>query len=595
MNATGLRDVLAALYAETPDAVVLYDLRGHVVAANEAALGLSGYTLEELSGRSYRDLVGSDPDRVELAVRTALAEGYDHFETGAKTKSGEIVPVECAVFPARDGEGTMTGVFVQAHDIAGLKAAEESLALNQQRFRSLFEYHPDGIMELRSTGAISRVNVALESETGFYTEQLIGKQWVELIAPDRRQEADRALEAAMRGEAAEHDSQLLDRLGNRLDVQLKLVPLHVREEIVGAYAIFKNVAAQKTAERTIAQQAERIGRLYMVAAERGGTVDRQIDATLRLGLELFHFDAAYITAFEGERLRIRNSVGKGTPILKGAVYPLSATFSRHLQGAQEMLVIEDIERSEFRSDPARVTADWRSYVAMKLTAGARVFGALVFAGLKPHTEIPAGDRDIIALMGLFVAAALERAEHTERVEHLAFNDSLTGLPNRRLFEDRINNTMATGRRYKRGFAVMYLDLDRFKNINDTYGHPVGDEVLKAVATRLRETLRESDTVARFGGDEFVILQPVVDGVADSADLARKILTVLQQPVIVDGVEHGVQASIGIALYPNDSPDIGELMELADAALYRAKREGRNRWFFANEDTARAGFAQKKAT
>jgi diguanylate cyclase (GGDEF)-like protein/PAS domain S-box-containing protein len=584
--------VLAALYAETPDAVVLYDLRGHVLGANEAALSMGGYDSDELAGKSYRDMVAAPDERIEIAIRTALAGGYDHFESAARHKNGTVIPVECYVFPARDAAGEMVGIFVQAHDIADLKAAEESLALNQQRFRSLFEYHPDGIVELKSDGTVSRVNVAFESETGFYTEQIVGKTWIDLLAPEKREAAAGALQAAIRGEAAEHDSLLMDRLGNRIDVQLKLVPVHTVDAIVGAYAIFKNVTALKSAERTIALQAERIGRLYMVAAARSDSVDDQIDATLRLGLELFEFDAAYITVFEGERVRIRNSVGESSPIPKGAVYPVAAAFSRHLHGEREMLVIPDIERSEYRDDPARVTADWRSYVALRLTAGARVFGALVFAGLKPHLEVESHDRDLIALMGLFVSAALERAAHTEHIEQLAFNDALTGLPNRVLFADRIANTIATARRYNRGFAVMYLDLDHFKDINDTHGHLVGDEVLKAVAARLRSTLRESDTVARFGGDEFVILEPVVDGPSDSADLARKLHNAMQEPVVVDGVPHNVQTSIGIALFPNDATTIDGLFEAADGALYRAKREGRNRWFFANAELAKAAFKKK---
>ncbi|HKE36987.1 MAG TPA: diguanylate cyclase [Candidatus Baltobacteraceae bacterium] len=594
MNMPDVHAVLAALYAETPDGVVLYDLRGNVLAANDAALAMSGYRFEELAGKSYRDMMAIGDERVEIAVRTALAGGRDHFECAARRKDGSAVAVECYVFPARDQDGRMTGIFVQAHDIGDLKTAEESLAVNQQRFRSLFEYHPDGIMELKSDGRISRVNVAFESETGFYTEQIVGKPWTDLLAPEKREKAAEGLHDAMRGEAAEHDSLLLDRLGNRIDVQLKLVPIHARDAIAGAYAVFKNVTAQKSAERTIALQAERVARLYMVAAARGESIDDQIDATLRLGLELFHFDAAYITIFDGERVSIRNSVGENSPIPKGAVYPKSAVFSRHLSDDREMLVISDILASEFCEDPARVTIDWRSYVAFRLTAGPRVFGALVFAAHKPHTEIAAGDRDLIALMGLFVSAALERAEHSEHIEQLAFNDSLTGLPNRVLFADRIANTMATAKRYDRGFAVMYLDLDHFKTINDTYGHMVGDQVLKAVAERLRSTLRDSDTVARFGGDEFVILEPVVDGPADSADLARKLHNALQEPVTVGGVSHNVQISIGIALFPNDATTIEGLMEAADGALYRAKREGRNRWFFANADVARAGFKQKKA-
>lgn len=587
-----LERIVTALYDETPDAVVLYDLQGRVVSSNESASALIGYSREELAGTHYGDYVAvGDNARIELAVRTGLAGGTDHFETIARHKDGSEIPVECYVFPAhRDGE--VVGIFLQAHDIAALKAAEESLGANQQRFRSLFEYHPDGIMELKASGSISRVNVALEGETGFYTEKLIGKPWTELIAPECRDRAEDAFKAAMRGEAAEHDSLLLDRLGNRIDVQLKLVPLHIGEGISGTYAIFKNVTAQRRAERAIATQSERIRGLYMVAAARGGAIDDQIDAALTLGLEMFGFDAGYVTEFSGERLAVRNSVGVDSPVVKGAVYAIGLTFSRHLDAEHEMLVIEDIDDSKFKDDPARVTADWRSYLAVRLTAGSRVFGALVFASRQPHEPIEQRDRDLIALMGLFIAGALERAEHSRKVEQLAFTDALTGLPNRVLFEDRITNTIATARRYNRGFAVMYLDLDRFKSINDTYGHHVGDEVLKTVAERLRTTLRESDTIARFGGDEFVILEPVVDGPADSADLARKLTTALHDPVVVDGVAHEVRVSIGIAMYPTDATTIEELMETSDRALYRAKREGRNRWFFANQESARASFKQQ---
>ena len=140
-------------------------------------------------------------------------------------------------------------------------------------------------------------------------------------------------------------------------------------------------------------------------------------------------------------------------------------------------------------------------------------------------------------MGLFVSAAIERASQSERIEEMAFNDALTGLPNRVLFNDRIENTIATARRYNRGFSVMYLDVDKFKDINDKFGHAVGDNALREVANRLRLATRESDTVSRFGGDEFVILQPIVDGPSDAADLARKLNVAMQEPVVIDGVEH----------------------------------------------------------
>ena len=593
MDEMTIREAVASLYEDTPDAVVLYDRDGCVVSANEAAELLVGLSAEEIVGMPYRNHIGRrDDERVAIAFQSALAGGTDHFDLTIRHKDGSRLPLEVNIFPARFAE-KIVGVFAQARDVMALRSAEESLSVNQQKFRSLFEYHPDGIMELKPDGAISRVNVALESETGFYGEQIVGKPWIELVAPEGRADADDALRATMRDEAVEIDSLLLDRLGNRIDVQLKLVPLHVGDEIRGAYAIFKNVAAQKNAERAIETQSERIRRLYLVAASRAESIDDQIDATLKLGLELFGFDQGYVTLFHGKHLTIRNAVGGGT-VTRGAIYAIETTFSRHLRGEDDMLVIPDLDAPEWVSDPAHASAPWRSYVGLRLQAGDVMYGVLVFASRMPHPEgVSRRERDLLALMGLFVTAALERAEHAERIEQLAFTDSLTGLPNRVLFNDRIATALATAKRYERGFAVMYVDLDNFKAINDTYGHAVGDVALVEASKRLRAALRESDTVARFGGDEFVILQPIVDGPADAADLARKLNLALQPPVTIEGVAHSVRASIGIALYPFDATTIDDLMKRADNALYSAKREGRNRWCFADAQSARRKLATSR--
>lgn len=593
MDQTTIREAVASLYEDTPDAVVLYDRDGCVVSANEAAELLVGVSAEEIVGMPYRNHIGRrDDERVRIAFQAALAGGTDHFDLTIRHKDGSHVPLEVNIFPARFAE-QIVGVFAQARDVMALRSAEESLSVNQQKFRSLFEYHPDGIMELKPEGEISRVNVALESETGFYGEQIVGKPWIELIAPEGRTNADDALRATMRDEAVEIDSLLLDRLGNRIDVQLKLVPLHVGDEIRGAYAIFKNVVAQKNAERAIETQSDRIRRLYLVAASRGESIDDQIDATLKLGLELFGFDQAYVTLFHGKHLTIRNAVGGGT-VTRGAIYSMETTLSRHLRAQDDMLVIPDLDAPEWASDPAHASAPWRSYVGLRLQAGDVLYGVLVFASRMPHPDgVSRRERDLMALMGLFVTAALERAEHAERIEQLAFTDPLTGLPNRVLFKDRIAHTLATAKRYERGFAVMYVDLDNFKAINDTYGHSVGDAALVEASKRLRDALRESDTVARFGGDEFVILQPIVDGPADAADLARKLNLALQPPVTIEGVAHSVRASIGIALYPFDATTIEDLMKRADHALYSAKREGRNRWCFADAQSARKKLAPSR--
>lgn len=575
-----LADLLASFYEGCPDAIAVYDRDGCFVSCNAAARQLTGYADAQLNGTRYRNhIVLEDRQTVDEAFASALEGNIEHFETVLRSNSGGDVPVEVHLFPARH-EGEIVGVFAQAHDMAALRSAEESLELNQQRFRSLFEYHPDAIMALKASGDISRVNVALEATTGYYGEQIIGKNWSELIAPECREDALDAFRLVSRGEAIEFDSFLLDRLGNRIDVQMKLVPLRVGERIEGAYAIAKNVMAQRSAERAIALQGERIRELYLAAAARGESIEAQIDNTIALGCRLFGFDYGYLTRFDEATITILNAVGEGSGVNAGATYPKEQALSRHLIGDRQTLFIPNLDESPWDKDPARDTAPWKSYFATKMLVGGQEFGAVVFASRQSRTGgIPEMDRDLLQLMALFVAAALERAQHAERIEQLAFYDSLTGLPNRVLFNDRIRQAMRAAKRYNRGFAIMYLDLDQFKEINDRFGHPVGDLVLKAVGDRLVQTLRESDTVARFGGDEFVILQPVVNGAADAADLARKIVAAMQQSLQIEDFEHTVHTSIGIALFPEDGVKPDELMDRADRALYRAKRAGRNQWQF----------------
>jgi diguanylate cyclase (GGDEF)-like protein/PAS domain S-box-containing protein len=593
MDASHIAQALTLLYQDTPDAIVLYDLSGFAAAANESAQALVGYDATEFLGSSYRTHVPrSEVPRVDLAMQTARAGGTDHFDTSAKHRDGTVIPLECYVYPARNGDA-IVGAFVQARDIVALRSAESSLTINQQKFRSLFEYHPDGIMELKSTGAISRVNVSLEGETGYYGEQVVGKPWTELIAPERRDAATALLHSAMRGEAVEEDSLLLDRLGNRLDVQLKLVPLHVGPAVHGAYAIFKNVTAQKSAERAIAEQGERLRRLYLVAASRGESLDEQIDAALGLGVELFGWDIGYVAQTQRERVLIRAASGAAMTT-KGSIFPIRASMSYHVIDRGGPLFVSDMDAPEWHDDPVRSAAPWRSYFGVPLTVFNEPYGTLTFASRRPRTEaVDSSERDMVQLIGLFVSAALERAAQNERIEQMAFNDALTGLPNRILFNDRIEQTIATARRYDRGFAVMYCDVDHFKAINDEHGHAVGDAALQEVARRLRLTTRESDTISRFGGDEFVILQPIVDGPSDAADLARKLSIAMQEPVVVSDVAHKVRLSIGIALYPSDGASIDDLMEASDRALYRAKKEGRNRWCFADADHARRTLAKPR--
>ena len=163
--------------------------------------------------------------------------------------------------------------------------------------------------------------------------------------------------------------------------------------------------------------------------------------------------------------------------------------------------------------------------------------------------------------------------------HLAQHDALTDLPNRLLFSERVATAIVVARRYKRQFALLYLDLDGFKRINDTLGHGCGDQLLRSVAGRLVAGVRASDTVCRQGGDEFVVLLSEVEGAADAAASAATILRTLAAPHAIDDHQLEITASVGISLYPRDGRDGETLLRCADSAMYRAKRGGRNRVAF----------------
>ena len=173
----------------------------------------------------------------------------------------------------------------------------------------------------------------------------------------------------------------------------------------------------------------------------------------------------------------------------------------------------------------------------------------------------------------------QRKETEQQLEHQATHDPLTGLPNRLLLEDRVHHAIEVARRENRRIGLMFIDLDRFKIVNDSLGHVAGDELLKVVSGRLRHTLRRSDTVARLGGDEFVVVLTHFQNSGELADVAEKIARSLEEPVELAGHVVHVGASIGIALYPEDGDNFHDLMKDADTAMYRAKQKGRNTFCF----------------
>ncbi len=172
----------------------------------------------------------------------------------------------------------------------------------------------------------------------------------------------------------------------------------------------------------------------------------------------------------------------------------------------------------------------------------------------------------------------ERKHADDRLHRLAFHDPLTGLPNRFFFRERVSQALAQARRHGHQVALLFIDLDRFKDINDSLGHQIGDRLLQITANRLRRSLREGDTVARLGGDEFVVCLSVLTDSSDALSIAAQIDGTLREPFRIGSHKLNVSGSIGISIYPDDGDDMDALMQVADSAMYHSKKHGRTEAF-----------------
>ena len=298
-----------------------------------------------------------------------------------------------------------------------------------------------------------------------------------------------------------------------------------------------------------ARDAQRVLALLAVAGAVAGTLpfllgtDPAIHRFFNLGLHAFAASATFV--FCG--IAIRRVRGHGFTVATGALL---------LYGLAELVAFVTVMR-----------------------------GLMAHAAPLPLDQL--GVLDLIAsaivALGLVLTVLEDQREATNaassQVERLAYYDTVTGLPNRALFGDRLGVALAHAQRHKYKVAVLFLDIDRFKQINDSLGHSVGDRLLRAAAERIRGTIREEDTVARFGGDEFTILIHIVGRIEDAGRIAQKILDSFKTPIVIDSREFVVTSSIGISIYPVDGVDGETLIRNADTSMYRAKDVGRNTYQF----------------
>lgn len=250
---------------------------------------------------------------------------------------------------------------------------------------------------------------------------------------------------------------------------------------------------------------------------------------------------------------------------------LSAQVIRH----GKVLILDQSNKDIiFNGQCKPVGADAIQWVGIPLSTDNQVTGVLAVQTYSPNIRYTEADIELLQFVSTQIASAIQRTQLHAHLLYAAGHDPLTGLANRGLFQDRLTSALSRVRREHARFAILYIDLNKFKNINDEYGHNIGDQLLQQVAHRLLECVRESDTVARIGGDEFVILLDSIVLSTHAANVSRKIQSRLSSDFTIDGHAIQISSSTGIAVYPEDGDDEVELLKHADDSMYRSKPQNR---------------------
>nr|CBX27252.1 Uncharacterized signaling protein PA1727 [uncultured Desulfobacterium sp.] len=470
---------------------------------------------------------------------------------------------------------------------------ETDLRESEKRYRRLFETSDDGIMILDfETGQVKDVNPFLLNLFGAEREEFIGKEFPQIRCFNDFDIKGIELRELREKGRVHHDGMALETIDGR----------HVITEFIGnvdqegfqkvIQFNFRNITDRKKAEDELIDRA----RQATLGAEIGKVLVQQKDlrSLLQLCTESIvkNLDAAFarIWIFQEDEnaLHLMASAGMYTHIDGNRkIIPV---------GKYKIGIIAEEKKPHLTNtvigDPQISDQEWAKREKMVAFAGhplvvdERLVGVMAMFSKKPLQ-----DTALMALASISdgIALGIEKKKAEDRIHFLAYYDNLTNLPNRYFFKELVNKTIEYANRYKHTFAVVIIDLDDFNRINDTLGHNVGDKFLKIVSSRLLNTLRSSDFVARIfdeeepiarmGGDEFIVLLHELDNDGNCVHVAHRILNELSQAYELDGSEVFITASIGIAVYPDDGRDVENLIKNADTALHYAKKRGKNNFQF----------------
>ncbi|HEX5394416.1 MAG TPA: PAS domain S-box protein [Rhodocyclaceae bacterium] len=541
---------LVSVLQTIPDMVWLKDVEGVYLSCNHG--------FERLTGKPESDIVGkTDYDLFDLKLADLFRE-KDRAAIEAKhlclyeewvtyPDNGEHALMETRKVPVFGVNGDVTGVLGVARDITERKRMESALERREQEFRTLAENAPDIIMRYDRECRRIYVNPAFVNAIGLSYEALLGRTPTQYSSSSNALAYENAIRKVLReGHACEHEYPWVTVSGRSVISLFNIVPERDADgSVESVLAIGRDITERKHMEE-ILELREREFRTL---------VENARDTITRYGRDLrrLYVNPAFAALFDGDA----SSLLGVTP----AECPLATTADTYTLNLSEVFASGEAREFELK---------WN---AKDGTEVCHLINLTPEFGADGTVEsILAVGRDITELNAF-----------RQKIHQMAFYDPLTSLPNRALFNDRLRQMMADVSWHGQLAGVMLIDMDRFKEVNDTMGHAVGDDLLREAAVRLSSCVRAYDTVARLGGDEFAILLPEVRSGDDLGRIAGKILDKFGERFLLDGKEVFVSCSIGIALYPDDSTEANDLVKYADSAMYFAKRSGRNNFRFYSKD------------
>ncbi|WP_341939621.1 sensor domain-containing protein [Marinimicrobium sp. C2-29] len=567
---------------------------GWHVDFNQHWLDYTGLTLEESLGFGWNPPFHPE-DRDRAAERwlqaTNSGEPYE-IEYRLRRWDGVYHWMLGRALPMRDAEGNIVKWFGTCTDIDDLKRTQERLDEAQQ------------------VGKIGDWEYNIITEESTWSETLYG-----ILGRDRRLGPPQSFhEIAILYDSASADlltkmvsletapcaSQKFDLrtregdTGKASYVQIVGVPRkNSNDEIVGFFGTVQDISERKHAELALHARAQQqllvaaLGRFALSAASLD-EVYTEAASTITQGLNV-EFSNVLLLDGPQKPLVLKAGIGwKAGWIGRQVADPREQTQTYPVLTSHEPVIIHNFsEASRFASSELHRSHGVISGVDVLVGGIEQPVGVL---GAYADTPRKFSSDDVCFLQGVanILGAAAERQRANEQLSHMALHDPLTDLPNRLLLTDRLNVALSHAQRNDQQVALLFLDLDRFKHVNDVFGHALGDQLLQEVAKRLSSCVRSGDTVSRQGGDEFIVALTGIKKEQDAALIADKLLTVMATPFILEKTELILGISIGIACFPRDGEEAGTLLRNADAAMYIAKELGRSRYqFYAPEMNMRA--------